>query len=789
MIKHTLLLIFRNFRRFKSTFIINLIGLSTGLACALLIVLWVYDEKQVDGFHANDDRLYQVMEHHIDAGEIRTIESTSGLLGESLLEDFPEIKLASTVSPVHWFDNFTLATEEKKTKANGQFVGNQFFNIFSYELIAGNPDEVMNHPDAIVLSEGLASSIFGSPEAALGKSFEWQLLHFSRSVMVTGIFKNLPVNSSIQFDFVLPFEKFKEINPSVIEWGNTGPHTYLLLKEGVDPSAFNEKIKDYLIQKDESITYRKLFIRPYADGYLYGTYENGQQAGGRIEYIRLFSLVAGFILVIACINFMNLTTAKASRRIKEVGIKKAVGAHRSLLIFQYMTESILMTFISLIIALAVVSIVLPQFNLITGKQLTLDLTWPVIVSFLSITLLTGIFAGSYPALYLSRFNPAVVLKGKFKNSLGELWARKGLVVFQFVMSAILIVTVLVVYNQIQFIQSQNLGFDKSRIITFPYEGKITKNPELFLSQLKELPGIENASYLQTFVENQSSTIGLTWEGKDPDTNITFQNFSAGYDMIATLGMEMVAGRSFSRDYASDSTGIILNETAVRVIGLENPIGAKVNLWGLDRTVIGVVKDFHYMSLHEEVMPIFIKPLDGITMNVIVKLTDHTDESTLTGLADFYQNFNPGYTFEYTFMDSEYQQLYNAERQVATLSKYFASLAIVISCLGLFGLAAFTTERRMKEIGIRKILGSSNRAIIVLLTTEFTLMVISAILIATPISYFLARNWLDRYTLRIDLEWWFFGLAGMAALIIALVTVGFQTLKASRINPVDCLQDD
>lgn len=794
MFRHHLLIIYRNFQRFKSTFLINLIGLSSGLVCVLLIYLWVNDELSIDKFHEKDKQLYQVLEHQQHAGKINTGEGTSGLLAESLADEMPEVEYAVAVTPATWFDSFTLSVEDsdesKIIKAPGQFVGKDFFNVFSYKLLQGEKSQVLADKNSIVISEALALRLFNTTENVVGKTLDWHLLHFTKSVIVSGIFEGTPPNSSSQFDFVLSFEAFKDINPSVVEWGNMGPNTFLVLQEGTDITRFNDKIKHYINSKIKYNEFRTLYARPYSEGYLYGNYENGVQAGGRIEYVRLFSIIALFILFIACINFMNLSTAKASRRVKEVGIKKAVGAGRSTLIFQYLGESLLMAFLSLLTAIVLVGLLLPQFNTITGKQLSLELNVTLALSLLGITLVTGLVAGSYPALYLSGFNPATVLKGKLNSSVGELWARKGLVVFQFALSVILIVSVWIVYQQIAFVQNKNLGYNKDNVISLPIEGKVAENPETFLAEVKRIPGVVNASSMQqNIVDIASSTTGLDWAGKNPDDVIKFQNLSAGYDMIETLGLKMVSGRSFSRAFSSDSSAIIFNEAAIEVMGLTDPIGATVNLWGEDRQIIGVVKDFHFESLHEAVKPLFIKLDANIMMTVIAKIEDGKEQETLARLQAFYQTFNPGYSLDYQFVDAEYQALYTAEQRVSTLSKYFAGLAILISCLGLFGLAAFTAERRLKEIGIRKILGSSDFGIVYLLSSDFTKMVIISIAIALPLSYFIAAKWLESFAYSIDLEWWYFIGAGLIALCIAWFTVGLQTVKAARINPSECLRDE
>ncbi|MGB3781028.1 MAG: ABC transporter permease [Tunicatimonas sp.] len=705
MFRHTFLLIYRNFRRFRSTFYINLIGLSSGLACALLIFLWVNDELSVDKFHERDAQLYQVMENQNQADGITTQGGTPGLLAESLAEDMPEVEYAAAVAPAEWFGDITLSVGEKNVKALGQFAGRDFFTMFSYNLVQGEESQVLADKNAIVISESLAQRLFGTTEGVIGKTLDWHILQFSQPVIVSGIFSDIPTNSTMQLDFVLSFEAFKELNPGVLSWGNNGPHTFVVLREDTDVATFDEKIEHYLNGKYEEDDYRTLFTQPYSDGYLYGTYENGVQAGGRIEYVRLFSIIALFILVIACINFMNLSTAKASRRVKEVGIKKAVGASRATLITQYLSESFLMAFLSLLTAIVLVGLLLPQFNSITGKQLSLEFTAPLALSFLGITLLTGLLAGSYPALYLSGFNPVAVLKGRLNSSGGELWARKGLVVFQFALSVILIVSVWVVYRQIEFVQNRSLGFEKEHLISVPLEGRAAVNVSTFLEELKRVPGVMSAaSVQQSLIGNLSSTVGLDWEGKDPDKVVQFQNFSVSHDLIETIGLDMADGRSFSRDFRTDTSAIILNETAIQLMGIDQPIGATVNLWGEDRQIIGVVKDFHYESLHESVKPVFFKLSNSGMMTTIARLEAGKERETLAQLQNFYRTFNPGYSFDYQFVDADYQALYAAEQRVSTLSKYFAGLAILISCLGLFGLAAFTAERRLKEIGIRKIRG-------------------------------------------------------------------------------------
>ena len=684
MFRHGLLLIYRNFQRFKSTFFINLIGLSSGLACALLIYLWVNDELAIDAFHQNNDRLYRVMANHAEADQITTMPYTTGLLGEALEQEMPEIEYVVSSSGI---EEFSLSANELHIDAQGQFVSKDFFSLYSFKLLQGDPQQVLADKSSIVLSEEMAMNLFNTTENVVGKTLEWQAYVFTKEVIVTGIFENVPDQTSEPFDFLLSFDYFQDDLIENANWGNYYAITDVLLKEGTKTDQLDKKLAGFMQTKDENSNIT-LFLKLYSDRYLYGDYTNGVLVGGRIAYVRLFSIIAIFILVIACINFMNLSTAKASRRIKEVGIKKAIGARRSTLIFQYLGESTMMAALSLLTAMILVTLLLPQFNQITGKQLTLGLDIPLVASVLGITFLTGLLAGSYPALYLSGFNPTAVLKGKFNSSVGELWARKGLVVFQFTLSVVLIVAVLIVYQQISFVQSKNLGYDRDNIIHFPAEGKVVESMETFLSELQEIPGVVSAASMrQNLVGATAFTTGVSWPGKDPDAIVRFQNITVNYGLIETLGMEMEAGRSFSRDFASDSTGIIFNEAAMKVMGLEDPIGQTINLWGQDRQIVGVVKDFHYNSLHEQVAPAFMKLAEGDATTMIAKVEANRLPETLDRIRDFYQSYNPGYAFDYQFLDDDYQALYAAEQRVSTLSKYFAALAILISCLGLFGLAA------------------------------------------------------------------------------------------------------
>jgi putative ABC transport system permease protein len=639
MLRHNLLIIHRNFKRNKSSFLINLIGLSTSLACALLIYLWVNDELHVDKFHKNDKQLFQVMKNSQGAnGEILTYEWTPGPLANALAEEMPEVEYAVPVQSSLSRTEGILSVGDKYLKALEQYTTGDFFNVFSYDLIQGEKSQVLHDKNAIVISDELAAKLFHSTENVIGKTVEWKKDKFSGTYFISGVFKKPPPNSTFQSDLLFTYKLCNEIEPNVNSWQSGNPCTYVILKKGTNIDQFNEKIKDLIGRKsnDKSST---LFTRRYSDKYLYGKYEKGVQAGGRIVYVRLFSIIALFILAIACINFMNLSTAKASGRLKEVGVKKTVGASRKALIVQYLGESLIMVFLSLILAIVLVEALLPQFNVITGKHLGLNFNFNIISTIIGISLFTGLVSGSYPALYLSSFNPATVLKGKLNTSLAELCVRKGLVIFQFIISVILIVSVLVVYKQIAFIQSKDLGFDKDNIICFKKEGRLEESLETFLYEIKNIPGVINASnYHPNLTVNITGTDWVNWRGKNPEDKVSFKYLFAGYDFIETLGINVKEGRSFSREFSTEDSKIIFNETAIKSMGLTNPVGQTINLWGQNKQIVGVIKDFHFESLYENLKPCFLlfSPNED---NIIVKIKAGTERAAIARIQKFYKEFN------------------------------------------------------------------------------------------------------------------------------------------------------
>ena len=788
MIKNYLKIAWRHLLKNRRFTLLNLAGLSTGLACTFLIFLWAQDELSFDHFHKNDRRLYQVMENKPHEKGIETTAGTPALLGETLKATIPGVELATVSTPPSWFPKTALWAGEKNKKAAGIFAGKDYLRVFSYPLIAGNNQQVLQDKSGIVISDKLAKDLFRTTENAIGKTINWQIDQFKKTSVVSGVFKGTPANSSVQFDFILPLEVFKDMM-GITGMAPQGPfYTYLVMKEDAAIPAFNAKLSSFMtsITKGAAMP-RHLFLQRYSDSYLYGNYENGIATGGRISYVKLFSLIALFIIIIAGINFVNLSTAGASARMKEMGIRKAIGANRKALVMQYLGESMLMTFLALVIALVLLVLLLPSFNNITGKTLSLSVNAGTILSILAITVITGILAGSYPALYLSGFSPLATLKGKVPVAAGQLWARKGLVIFQFTLSVLFMVAVITVYRQIAYVQSQRPGYDKDNVVYFDVEGKVPGNMPAFLAEIKRVPGVINASGMVGNVLGAPST-AITWKGKGTAQTILCRPFLVNYDLIETLGIEMAAGRSFSRDFATDNNKIIFNEAAIQAMGIDDPVGKVIDFNGTQTEIAGVTKNFHFQSLHETIKPAFFR-LDFLNSTVMVKIKARQTKQVLSRLASFYSAYNPGFVFDYKFLDEDYQAQYRAEKRVAVLSKYFTGLALLISCLGLFGLTIFTAESKRKEISIRKVLGATAANIVMMLSREFLRAVLIAVCIGLPLAWYLAGRWLNGFAYHTHINAAIFLLVGGVILGITLLTVSFQAIGAALENPVNSLRKE
>ncbi len=788
MIKNYLKIAWRSIFKNKTFSAINILGLALGMACSLLIMLWVADEVRVDAFHENDENLYVVTERAYHDGIIDGHHGTPGVLGDELKVKLPEVRYSANMA---WSESSTFEFNGKILKEDGNSAGPDFFNLFSYRLLEGRAETALKSPLDIAISRKMAEHFFGSPEEAIGKSIRYQN---RKDMKITAVFENVPASSSKQFDYIINWETFLEDNDWARSWGNNGPYTYFMLQKGADPVAFEEKIRNFLdLYKVNNPNFRiELGMQKYSDTYLHSNFKHGELSGGRIQYVKLFSIVAVFILLIACINFMNLTTARSVKRGKEIGVRKVVGAMRSALIRQFIGEAMLIVLISITFAVLIVVLALPYFNTITQKQIEFPFNnlafW---IGMTGLTIITGFVSGSYPALYLSSFNPVRILKGSMKFSLSALWFRKGLVIFQFVLSIVLIVGTIVISRQVDFVQTMNLGYSRENVIYVPLEGDLISKFKIFKDQASALPGIQTlARMTQIPIAIQNGTGGINWEGKDPNSMIQFTSAGVGYDFTQTMKAQMLAGRDFSRDVASDSTGYIINEKALEIIGYKDPIGMPITQWGNKGTIIGVIKDFHFNSLHVPINPLILRLGEYSDFGaVLIRTEPGKTKEALAGLEKLAKELNPQFPFTYEFLDDEYEKLYKSEQVVSKLSNGFASLAIFISCLGLLGLAMFTAEQRTKEIGIRKVLGASLVSLFNLLSRELLVLVTVSIIIAAPLAWYAMDSWLKDYAYKIDIAWWIFVIAGLVAIVIALLTISLQTIKALVANPVQSLRSE
>jgi len=778
-----LLLSFRHFRRDKRSFFINLFGLSTGLACTILIYLWVWDEMSVDRFHQADAQLFQVQGNFDQGGEINTWNGTPSPLAEALQEGIPEIKLACGATDPSWQMEFQLTVDADVHTAIGKFVGERYFDLFSYPLLDEIGDSVLSKLNSVVVSASLARRLFGSSTEAIGKQLDWQFQQLESPAVVTGVFQDIPDNSTDQFDFVLPFRLYQKVFGG--QWENLNAVAYVLLDEQASLSAVNEKVDQVYDQRmpDAKVDY---FLQRYSEQYLHGNFENGRLSGGRINYVKWFSWLAIFILGIACINFVNLATAKSMQRSKQVGIRKAMGAGRWQLARQYLAEASLLSWISISIAVGIAYLFLPYFNQLSSKSIVLSFSWPLPIALFLIGLITTFLAGAYPAFYISSFPAIHMLKGGSKGANGGLSLRKVLVTFQFTLSIVLIVGVLVLSRQMDFLNSKSLGYERDNLIRFSMGAGAATQLESFMTEIKRLPAVEEASAMTNgFFQLPGGE--LSWDGQG-DREVTFSRHIVDYGFVETLGIEVLDGRTFSPEFAEEPQ-IILNQKAVDAMGITAPVGKKAKFWGEDVTIVGVVEDFHFSSLHEAISPMFFQLSRNFLNDIIVRVNGRDIGQGVRELSEVYQRFNPGLSFDYHFVDEDYKSLYGAEERVASLGQYFALLAILISCLGLLGLVFFMAERRRKEISIRKILGSSIWELVRLLTKDFTSLVLLAATLAIPISFLAAKRWLLTFAYHIELHWGYFALAVIIGLALSWLTIIRQVLLAAKLNPAEVLRNE
>jgi predicted permease len=777
----------RNLSRNKAFTAINIAGLALGLTCSLLILLWVLDEYSVDAFHKNNPQLYYVYEKDYENGKVLGSYNTQGLLADELKAKIPQIKCASEIER-STFIGFEAGN--KILKKNGVFAGNDFFTMFSYPLIHGTTPALLNGINAIAISRKMAEEFFGSPGNAVGKTIRYAN---NEDLIVTGVFDNVPANSTIQFDFVRSWEAFMIQNTWAKNWGNRSPSTVIQLQSHANPDKVQTDIKDFIhryLPTGESRI--ELGLQPYQEKYLHETFSNGSPDGGRIEYVRLFSIVAIIILLIACINFMNLSTARSIHRSKEVGVRKVLGAARFRLIVQFSGEALLLTFFAIAIAVLLTGLLLPVFNWLSGKQIV----FPLQQSFfwlwlLCLLIITSLLAGSYPALFMSSLQPIQILKNKMKFGARSIFFRQSLVVVQFTLSIIFIVAMIVIYRQVNYVQTKNLGFNRDNLVYIPLEGDLTGKYNLFKEKASTIPGILAVSRMrQTPTGYDHHKGGITWPGKDPNDKEEIADVIVGYDFVKTLQLKLKEGRDFSTNYGTDSTNFLVNEAMVKKMGYENPVGKKLSWESEEGTIIGVLYDFHFYSMHKAIDPMVIRLNEKQKYwTALVRIEAGKTKDALAALQKISKEINPKTPFVYDFADEQYAKLYSNEQLISRLANCFAVIAIFISCLGLFGLAIFSVEQRTKEIGVRKVLGASASNILSMLTANFLKPVVIAIVIAIPVSQYVMQRWLNDFAYKINIEWWTFVLAGILATLIALITISLQAIKAALANPVKSLRTE
>ena len=767
---------FRNLVRYRGFSFINISGLAIGMACTILILMWVLDELSYDRFHKNADQIFRVVFADETYDKIYHYSVTPPALAAVLKNDFPEV---NQVVRFKSLENILLSYGLNKFKTTVGFTDPDIFEMFTLPCLSGEPGTSLKNPNSAVLTASMALKIFGE-DNPIGKTIK---LDNQTICIITGIIEDLPANSTLNFDLLIPFQHLKDLTANLTTegWDQFAYQTFVLLLPGTQVSEFNKKIANLLMQLADLSWKPRLYLQSFTAIHLHDL--NG---GGGIVYIYIFSVIAAFILLIACVNFMNLTTARSAIRNKEIALRKVMGASKTKLIQQFYGESILIAVISFLFSILLVELFLPLFNELCAKTLNLSLTTNLyLLPFLAgIAFCTGIISGSYPALFLSSLRPVNSLKGLSVSSAARF--RKILVVLQFILSIILIMATLVVANQLNYIQKQNLGFEKEHVLYLPFSRELRSNFENFKNELSQNPQIVSitATSSKVGIGNVASTDLNQWEGNNGDQAILLYMLAADHDFLQTFNIELAAGRYFSGDFIGDSESVVLNETAVREMGLEDPIGKKI----LDHyRIVGIIKDFNFESLHARIKPLGLFLVPEWFDYLAIKIKSDDIPATLHYLKIIQEKFSPDFLFEYQFLDEAFDKLYRSEQRLGKIFNYFSFLAIIISGLGLFGLTSFMIERRVKEIGIRKVIGASITNIITLIITEFLKWILIANLIAWPIAWYILNYWLQNFAYRISIHWWIFGIAGSLTMMIALLTVSWQAIRAATANPINSLR--
>jgi ABC-type antimicrobial peptide transport system permease subunit len=781
MLKNYFKIAIRNLFKNKLYSFVNIAGLAIGMSACILILLWVTDELSFNKFNKNYDSIFVIpqTQHYQTVGDF-TVMPTPIPLAPALKSEIPEIKYATRYEA--YLGKRKVTYKNKTFNQQVNFADPDFFKMFSFDFIEGDKENALRDISSIIITKEMAEKFFENEEP-IGKIIK---MDDRFDMVVSGVVKNVPENSDIKFDMLVPIALFKDLGFNMTNWGQNMLHTYVMLKNPAQAGEVTKKIEGRLKKELNASTAGKMFLYPLNKLHLYSI--SGK--GGRIETVIIFSIIAFFILIIACINFMNLATARSAKRATEVGIKKAVGATRPQIAKQFFGESLLYTFISLAFAILLVEILLPLFNDISGKELALSqVNGDTILLILFVTLLTGIVAGIYPALFLSGFKPVEVLKDKLSVKSSKFSLRQILVVIQFAISIILIIGTTVVYLQMHYMLNKNLGLDKNNIIYINLSDQLQKNPKSLKTELLRNTNIKSASVSTHLpIAVYSNGGGWKWEGKDPNQDELISSMGADNDFLKTYDIKLKEGRYYSKEYPSDdSLSLVINETFADLMGMENPVGKTLSRGGNRHwNIIGVVKDFNFLQLQRNIGPLIIWP-DPTPRLLSMKINNADLGNTLNFIQATCKKFDPKFVFDYEFLDKTYEQMYTSQQRLGQIFNSFAILAIIISCLGLLGLASYVAELKTKEIGIRKVLGATTTGITYYLSKQFILWVLLANLIAWPVAYYFMKKWLEDFAYRIEFPFWVLFASAILAVLIALITVSSQAIKAANSDPVKSLR--
>ena len=785
MFKNYLKTTFRNLWNSRGYSLLNITGLAIGIACAAFIFLWVESEYNFDNSNVKKDRLYRILEYQTYNGKTGVFWSTPGGLAPALIKERPEIANAVRFGNRH-LKRF--GKGDKAALANGAYADQNVFDMFTLPFVQGSAAHALDQPNALVLTRSAAKKFFGKETNVVGKV----LPSDDQNYQVTAVIEDLPKNGTLQFEWLGSYEYYHSQNSWLNSWGANGLDTYVELKPGANLASLNKAVYNFIQQKETNVI-AHIFLFSLDNMHLRFHFEDGKQTGGTIVYVRMFTIIAWIILLIACINFMNLATARSQKRAKEVGVRKVLGAGKQTLAVQFIGEAITMAYLSVILAAVIVLLLLPAFSTVVHKDLQAEIFAPRhFAALAAIGLICGLVAGSYPALYLSSFNPIFVFKGLRMKGSNAAFVRKGLVVVQFSISIILIISTIIVYQQVQHIKTRNLGMNKDNVLMIDGGGDVYKHFDVIKQDLLNTGVVADAAVCDnTILEGGNNGSGYRWDGKDAsrDPLVSYRNVSPGF--LKTMSMQLIAGRDFQSNIKADSNNIIINEAFAKEIGKKQLIGTSIYDGDSTKlTIVGVVKDFIYGDLYSTPDALLFRCSPQYASNVYVHtIAGVSAEDALNRIKKVMQRDNPDYPFEYHFLDTYFGNFFEGETLIGELSRVFSALAILISCLGLFGLAAFTAERRIREIGVRKVLGASVSSIATLLSSEFLQLVAVSAIIAFPLAWWMMHQWLQQYAYRITISWWVFIAAGLLAFVIALLTVSFQAIKAALTNPVKNLRTE